>query len=88
NDVTLKMPAFEWVHVQLHQQKGMISLSPPTLCNSATFSIPVTCHTFRHSFCMHLIQHGVPLKVVQAYAGHSRLETTETYTRVFALDVG
>jgi hypothetical protein len=22
NDVTLKMPAFEWVHVQLHQQKG------------------------------------------------------------------
>ncbi|WP_208474346.1 MULTISPECIES: hypothetical protein, partial [Gammaproteobacteria] len=33
NDVTLKMPAFEWVHVQLHQQKGMISLSPPTICN-------------------------------------------------------
>ncbi|MCL3083366.1 hypothetical protein ACH6XM_27085, partial [Klebsiella pneumoniae] len=30
-----KMPAFEWVHVQLHQQKGMISLSPPTICNSA-----------------------------------------------------
>ncbi|MDZ6429613.1 hypothetical protein U4T47_23655, partial [Escherichia coli] len=37
--VTLKMPAFEWVHVQLHQQKGMISLSPPTICNSATSSI-------------------------------------------------
>ncbi|MCO5000046.1 DUF3363 domain-containing protein, partial [Escherichia coli] len=38
NDVTLKMPAFEWVHVQLHQQKGMISLSPPTICNSAALS--------------------------------------------------
>ncbi|WP_215197853.1 hypothetical protein, partial [Escherichia coli] len=38
NDVTLKMPAFEWVHVQLHQQKGMISLSPPTICNSALLS--------------------------------------------------
>ncbi|MBQ0858798.1 hypothetical protein KBW96_15815, partial [Acinetobacter baumannii] len=38
NDVTLKMPAFEWVHVQLHQQKGMISLSPPTICNSARIS--------------------------------------------------
>ncbi|WP_285191224.1 LysE family transporter, partial [Klebsiella pneumoniae] len=34
-----KMPAFEWVHVQLHQQKGMISLSPPTICNSAPKSI-------------------------------------------------
>ncbi|MCL0724340.1 hypothetical protein M2938_25765, partial [Klebsiella pneumoniae] len=41
NDVTLKMPAFEWVHVQLHQQKGMISLSPPTICNSA---IGIACH--------------------------------------------
>ncbi|WP_320408392.1 conjugation system SOS inhibitor PsiB family protein, partial [Klebsiella pneumoniae] len=28
----------EWVHVQLHQQKGMISLSPPTICNSARFT--------------------------------------------------
>ncbi|MFH2676635.1 hypothetical protein ABK735_24675, partial [Enterobacter kobei] len=41
NDVTLKMPAFEWVHVQLHQQKGMISLSPPTICNSAVRSITI-----------------------------------------------
>ncbi|MCV5485843.1 hypothetical protein OFS24_26820, partial [Escherichia coli] len=40
NDVTLKMPAFEWVHVQLHQQKGMISLSPPTICNSAFMRTP------------------------------------------------
>ncbi|MDL8990049.1 hypothetical protein QS944_25095, partial [Escherichia coli] len=39
NDVTLKMPAFEWVHVQLHQQKGMISLSPPTICNSAYLAV-------------------------------------------------
>ncbi|MCP6193390.1 type II toxin-antitoxin system RelE/ParE family toxin, partial [Klebsiella pneumoniae] len=29
----------EWVHVQLHQQKGMISLSPPTICNSAARGI-------------------------------------------------
>ncbi|WP_438430960.1 hypothetical protein, partial [Escherichia coli] len=41
--VTLKMPAFEWVHVQLHQQKGMISLSPPTICNSAKLSIKAFC---------------------------------------------
>ncbi|PQM75965.1 hypothetical protein C5672_27630 [Klebsiella quasipneumoniae] len=34
------MPAFEWVHVQLHQQKGMISLSPPTICNSARSTAP------------------------------------------------
>ncbi|WP_213045745.1 hypothetical protein, partial [Escherichia coli] len=43
NDVTLKMPAFEWVHVQLHQQKGMISLSPPTICNSALTAGITSC---------------------------------------------
>lgn len=54
-----------------------------------TFSVsPITPHTFRHSYCMNLIQHGVPLKVVQAYAGHARLESTEVYTKIFALDVG
>ncbi|EJO37159.1 hypothetical protein ACINCANBC1_0285 [Acinetobacter baumannii Canada BC1] len=36
------MPAFEWVHVQLHQQKGMISLSPPTICNSAKMRLAFT----------------------------------------------
>ncbi|MDQ5408245.1 recombinase family protein, partial [Klebsiella pneumoniae] len=45
NDVTLKMPAFEWVHVQLHQQKGMISLSPPTICNSAREGDTVVVHS-------------------------------------------
>ncbi|WP_241225244.1 zinc-binding dehydrogenase, partial [Escherichia coli] len=34
----------EWVHVQLHQQKGMISLSPPTICNSATQGQSVLIH--------------------------------------------
>ncbi|MBY8619171.1 hypothetical protein, partial [Escherichia coli] len=48
NDVTLKMPAFEWVHVQLHQQKGMISLSPPTICNSAT----KTTDKLQKTFCL------------------------------------
>lgn len=57
--------------------------------DGVTFSVcPITPHTFRHSYCMNLIQHGVPLKVVQAYAGHARLESTELYTKVFALDIG
>ncbi|MGS7679789.1 hypothetical protein, partial [Escherichia coli] len=62
NDVTLKMPAFEWVHVQLHQQKGMISLSPPTICNSApsyTKSVSWQHHqifglTYGGQFILHL----------------------------------
>ena len=47
NDVMLKMPTFEWVHSLLHQQKGMISLSPPTICNSAAF-FTLTSQLSRH----------------------------------------
>ncbi|MCK3577558.1 hypothetical protein MZI53_23620, partial [Escherichia coli] len=61
-------PAFEWVHVQLHQQKGMISLSPPTICNSASFIVtfkstpgsrffipPWTAHKVQQLF-LHLVK--------------------------------
>lgn len=47
---------------------------------------PITCHTFRHSFAMHLIFHGVPLKVIQAYLGHKKSSSTEIYTKIFTLD--
>ncbi|AUW52299.1 hypothetical protein C1D15_22285 [Salmonella enterica subsp. enterica serovar Kentucky] len=50
------MPAFEWVHVQLHQQKGMISLSPPTICNSAHNPLLINWHCCKVSdeaaFCL------------------------------------
>ncbi|MNN45314.1 hypothetical protein D3C81_1596410 [compost metagenome] len=35
----LKMPAFEWVHALLRQQKVAIILSPPHFCNSATSAV-------------------------------------------------
>lgn len=34
------------------------------------FSIPVTPHTFRHSYIMHMLYHRQPRKVIQALAGH------------------
>ncbi|MFS3655269.1 hypothetical protein ACK6WS_24340, partial [Escherichia coli] len=42
-----------WVHVQLHQQKGMISLSPPTICNSAV-SNEGWCFGTWHATAMYL----------------------------------
>lgn len=51
------------------------------------FSIPITPHTFRHSYAMHMLYAGVPLKVLQALLGHKSLKSTEIYTQIFALDV-
>ncbi|ETO41254.1 hypothetical protein X965_11035 [Morganella sp. EGD-HP17] len=47
---------------------------------------PVTCKTFRHSFAMHLIFNGVPMKVIQAYLGHKKSGSTDIYTKIFTLD--
>lgn len=55
--------------------------------NGTAFVVdPITCHTFRHSFAMHLIFNGVPLKVIQAYLGHKKASSTDIYTKIFTLD--
>ncbi|MCV9905668.1 tyrosine-type recombinase/integrase [Leclercia adecarboxylata] len=51
------------------------------------FSIPVSPHTFRHSFAMHLLYGHVHPKILQVLMGHKKFESTEVYTKIFALDV-
>jgi len=46
DDATLKIPAFEWVHMLLRQQNVAISLSPPDFCNSAVISKTIHCGLF------------------------------------------
>lgn len=55
--------------------------------DGVTFSVPVSPHTFRHSYAMHMLYNGIPLKVLQSLMGHKSISSTEVYTKVFALDV-
>jgi len=55
--------------------------------DGVVFSVPVTPHTFRHSYAMHMLYAGIPLKVLQSLMGHRSTSSTEVYTKVFALDV-
>lgn len=52
----------------------------------APFSI--SSHTFRHSFAIHLLLHGRPLKYVSQLLGHKSIESTEIYTNVLTIDGG
>ncbi|GHD29521.1 tyrosine-type recombinase/integrase [Halioglobus pacificus] len=46
----------------------------------------VHSHTFRHSFAIHLLLHGRPLKYISQLLGHSSVQCTEIYTNVLISD--
>lgn len=52
----------------------------------AASGVKLTLHTLRHSYVSWLIRSGVPLPVASELAGHTEIETTMKYVRVFDAD--
>ncbi|NOI26554.1 site-specific integrase [Vibrio mediterranei] len=51
-------------------------------------AISLTPHVLRHSFAVHLLLNHMHIKRVQALLGHSRLSSTEIYTKLLSIDIG
>lgn len=47
----------------------------------------ITPHSLRHSRATHLLMNGIDIKFIKELLGHSKLETTERYTRLNVKDL-
>lgn len=49
------------------------------IAKQINFGKKVSTHTFRHCYATHLLEAGIPLRLIQQYLGHSSLQTTMIY---------
>lgn len=81
------MPVKIWSVVDRTASTWLKEAVDRAAADGVRFSIPVTPHTFRHSYAMHMLYAGVHPKVLQELLGHKEFSSTEKYLKIFALDV-
>jgi site-specific recombinase XerD len=64
-----------------------IQLAVRQAAQTAGLKLAVTPHSLRHTYATHLVQGGADIRHVQKLLGHSSLQSTAIYTRVFPSDL-
>jgi integrase/recombinase XerD len=75
-----------WLFPGSHADRPITKDAVEAACQKAHrlsgLSKPVTPHSLRHAFAVHLLESGTDLRTIQLLLGHRSLATTATYLRV------
>jgi integrase/recombinase XerD len=76
----------EWLFPGDHPGQPITSCAVEAACKSARelagLSKPVTPHSLRHAFAVHLLESGIDVRTIQLLLGHRSLATTARYLRI------
>jgi integrase/recombinase XerD len=76
----------EWLFPGAHPGQPITREAVEDACQKAHrvsgLSKPVTPHSLRHAFAVHLLESGTDLRTIQLLLGHRSLATTAKYLRI------
>jgi hypothetical protein len=79
-------PPEEWLFPGTHDDRPITKDAVEAACQKAHrlsgLSKPVTPHSLRHAFAVHLLESGTDLRTIQLLLGHRSLATTAKYLRI------